>query len=416
MACHYHNNLLHCDGVDLAAIAEQVGTPCYVYSRADLEARWQDYDSAFGKRAHRVCYAVKANANLSLLRVLQRHGTTFDIVSAGELQRVLAIGAAAHDVVFSGVGKSRAEISEAIAAGVGCINLESAAELERVAAAAQAAGQAVGVAVRVNPDVDARTHPYISTGLKENKFGVAIEDAMSLYREIDAKPYLAAAGIACHIGSQLTTIAPVVDAVAQVVELAQALAEAGIALEHIDVGGGLGIRYRDEQPPAIADLVGAIIRIVPERYCIVMEPGRSLVGAAGVLLTRVEYVKKNDVRDFVISDAAMNDLLRPALYEAWHDIKPYLETDPVTPFACDVVGPICESGDWLGRERTLAVRPGDLLAVMDTGAYGFVMSSNYNSRPRAAEVLVEDGSFRVIRSRETIDEQLANERLHLSEA
>ena len=414
MLCDYKNGRLHVEDVDLGRIASDLGTPCYVYSRAALETRWREYDSAFGSRNHRICYAVKANDNLSIINTLRGVGAAFDIVSGGELERVLTAGVAPQEVVFSGVGKTTAEIRRALECGVGCINVESMAELERIAAAAQQIESNVAVAVRVNPDVDAQTHPYISTGLKENKFGVPITQAVDLYQQIAALPRLRASGIACHIGSQLTSIAPLVDAITQVVELAHALDAAGFALEHVDVGGGLGICYRDEQLPSVAALVEAIIRIVPERYTVVMEPGRSIVGAAGLLLTRVEYLKHNAARDFVIVDAAMNDLLRPALYDAWHDVRPYRLSPELPTIRCDVVGPICESGDWLARDRELAVAAGDLLSIMDVGAYGTVMGSNYNARLRPAEALVEGRSFRVIRARETVADLMANERAHLN--
>lgn len=413
MFCDYKNGRLHVEDVDLASIASDLGTPCYVYSRAALETRWREYDSAFGSRKHRICYAVKANDNLSIINTLRGVGAAFDIVSGGELERVLTAGVAPEEVVFSGVGKTIAEIRRALECGLGCINVESIAELERIAAVAQQIEANVAVAVRVNPDVDAQTHPYISTGLKENKFGVPITQAVDLYQRIAALPRLRASGIACHIGSQLTSIAPLVDAITQVVELAHALDAQGFALEHVDVGGGLGICYRDEQPPSAAALVEAIIRIVPERYTVVMEPGRSIVGAAGLLLTRVEYLKHNDARDFVIVDAAMNDLLRPALYDAWHDVRPYQLSPECPTIRCDIVGPICESGDWLARDRELAVAAGDLLSIMDVGAYGSVMGSNYNARPRPAEALVEGRSFRVIRARETMADLMAKERAHL---
>jgi diaminopimelate decarboxylase len=356
MLCDYKNGRLHIEDVDLGNIAGDLGTPCYVYSRAALETRWREYDSAFGSRSHRICYAVKANDNLSIINTLRGVGAAFDIVSGGELERVLTAGVAPKEVVFSGVGKTTAEIRRALECGIGCINVESMAELERIAAVAQQMESNVAVAVRVNPDVDAQTHPYISTGLKENKFGVPITQAVDLYQRIADLPRLHASGIACHIGSQLTSIAPLVDAITQVVELAHALDAAGFALEHVDVGGGLGICYRDEQPPSAAALVEAIIRIVPEHYKVVMEPGRSIVGAAGLLLTRVEYLKHNDARDFVIVDAAMNDLLRPALYDAWHDVRPYRLSPERPTIRCDVVGPVCESGDWLARDRGVGSR------------------------------------------------------------
>ncbi|MEX2482128.1 MAG: diaminopimelate decarboxylase [Gammaproteobacteria bacterium] len=403
--CHYANGQLALDGVALEAIASAVGTPTYVYSRGLIEARWRAYDAAFGTRAHRVCYAVKANDNLSILRSLGLLGAGFDIVSAGELARVLASGAAAADVIFSGVGKTAREIEYALTAGIGCLNVESTGEIECIAAVAGTLGRPAPIAVRVNPDIDAGTHRYISTGLRENKFGIPIEDAPALYRRIVSEKWLEARGVACHIGSQLTSSAPIIAAVQEVVALMEGLEADGIELDHIDVGGGLGISYQDERPPSIADLVAAVIEVVPERYTIVMEPGRSLVGEAGLLLTRVEYAKPAGSRNFVIVDAAMNDLLRPALYEAWHEVRPCAEARLDEPgVLCDVVGPICESGDWLARARELAVQPGDLLAIMDTGAYGFAMASNYNARPRPAEVLVYGGDFHVVRPRErTVD-------------
>ncbi|MEQ8496432.1 MAG: diaminopimelate decarboxylase [Gammaproteobacteria bacterium] len=410
MQCQYVNGVLAVDGVPLEDVAARFGTPCFVYSRAAIEARFRAYDAAFGTRAHRVCYAVKANDNLSIVRVLERLGAGFDIVSGGELERVLATGAAASDVVFSGVGKTAAEIARAVAAGVGCLNVESAAELARIADAAAAANRPAPIAIRVNPDIDAGTHPYISTGLKENKFGVPLDEARRLYREAHASRWLEPRGVACHIGSQLTSIAPVVDAVREVVALAEELDAAGIALEHIDVGGGLGIRYQDEQPPAIGTLVEALLAVVPARYTVVMEPGRSIVGESGVLLTRVEYLKAAAARNFVIVDAAMNDLLRPALYDAWHEVRPCREpaADAVT-LDCDVVGPVCESGDFLARGRRLAVVPGDLLAVMSAGAYGFAMASNYNARPRPPEVLIEAEGARLVRAREQVGELMRDE-------
>ncbi|MGE0484340.1 MAG: diaminopimelate decarboxylase [Gammaproteobacteria bacterium] len=408
--CAYRAGRLELDGVELAAVAAAHGTPCYVYSRANIEARLRAYEQAFGDRDHRVCYAVKANDNLAVIRLLGRLGAGFDIVSGGELARVLATGARPGDVVFSGVGKRVAEIESALAAGIGCLNVESLDELERIAAAAVRLGVIANVAVRVNPDIDAGTHPYISTGLKENKFGVPVGEACALYRRIAADAALHAAGIACHIGSQLTSFAPVVDAVREVVALAGALEDEGIALGHVDVGGGLGIRYRDEEPPAIGELVRAVLDVVPERYTVMMEPGRSLVGEAGLLLTTVEYVKDTPAKRFVIVDAAMNDLLRPALYEAWHEVRPCIEpaADAVA-LPCDVVGPVCESGDWLARGRELAVAPGDLLAILGAGAYGFAMASNYNARPRPPEILIENSGARLVRARERVEDLMRSE-------
>lgn len=410
----YRDGVLHVDGVDLRRIATAFGTPCYVYSRQQIEANWRAYDTAFGTRRHRVHYAVKANDNLSILRILKHLGSGFDIVSGGELERVLAAGASAADVVFSGVGKSRAELVRAVSAGVSCINIESRGELERIGEVASELRMPVNLALRVNPDVDPKTHPYISTGLKENKFGVPLEEAADLYRVIAAHPLLRAAGIASHIGSQLTEIEPVLDAVSQVVTLAESLRAEGIELDHIDVGGGLGISYQDETPPPIAKLVEAVCERVPARYGVMMEPGRSLIGAAGTLLTTVEYLKQTPVKTFAIVDAAMNDLMRPALYEAWHGVVP-LETvaDGGALVHCDVVGPVCESGDWLARGRDLPARPGCVLAILDAGAYGFAMTSNYNARPRPPEVLVDGDTFTVIRARESLAELMANERNHL---
>ena len=411
----YHHGNLFVESVSLHAVAAAVGTPCYVYSKAALQARWRAYDRAFGARSHRICYAVKANDNLSIIRVLQQLGSGFDIVSGGELERALAAGAAAQDIVFSGVGKSRTEIARAIDCGIACINVESAAELARVAALAAARRRVVAVAVRVNPDVDAATHPYISTGLKETKFGVPLADAPALYRAIAADPWLEAAGIACHIGSQLTTVAPVVEAVGEIVGLAEILRGNGIALTHLDVGGGLGIRYRAETPPPIETLVAAVCAAVPAHYTVMMEPGRSLVGAAGTLLTTVEYLKQTPAKNFAIVDAGMNDLLRPALYDAWHDVLPVQAvTAGDTIIRCDVVGPICETGDWLARDRELPAAAGRLLAILDAGAYGFAMTSNYNARPRPPEVLIDNDRFSVIRARETLTDLMANELAHLS--
>jgi len=410
----YRNGVLHVDDVDLRRIVAAVGTPSYVYSRRQIESNWRAYDESFGTRRHRVHYAVKANDNLSIIRVLQRLGSGFDIVSGGELERVLAAGASAADVVFSGVGKSRAELVQAVRAGVSCINIESTGELERVADVATELKVPVKLALRVNPDVDPRTHPYISTGLKENKFGVPLDEAAELYRRIASHPWLRAAGIASHIGSQLTAIEPVIDAVVQVVGLAESLRAEGIELEHIDVGGGLGIRYEDETPPPIAALVAAVCARVPERYAVMMEPGRSLIGAAGTLLTTVEYLKQTPVKAFAIVDAAMNDLMRPALYDAWHGVIPVeAATSSDTLVHCDVVGPVCESGDWLARGRDLPAAPGRVLAILDTGAYGFAMTSNYNARPRPPEVLVEGDAFTVIRARESLSALMSNERDHL---
>jgi diaminopimelate decarboxylase len=390
------------ESTPLADIAERFGTPCYVYSRAAIESAWRRFDAAFAGHDHLVCYAVKANSNLSILNLLARLGSGFDIVSRGELERVLAAGADPARVVFSGVGKSEADMVRALEAGILAFNVESESELERLDAVARRLGTRARVSLRVNPDVDAGTHPYISTGLKENKFGIAIERAPAVYRRAAAMDGIEITGVDFHIGSQLIRVDPLEDATDRVLALVDALAAEDIRLEHIDIGGGLGIRYRDEQPPA-PDVYGErLLRRLagrPER--ILLEPGRAIVGNAGVLLTRVEYLKHSDHRNFAIVDAAMNDLLRPALYQAWQAIEPVRRSAEATvELTYDVVGPVCETADVLGRDRPLAIAAGDLLAVCSAGAYGFVMSSNYNSRPRPPEVLVEGDRARLVRERE----------------
>ena len=408
-AFHYRNGRLHAEAVPLAEVAERYGTPCYVYSRAALTGAYRAFDGAFSGLDHLVCYAVKANSTLAVLNVLARMGSGFDIVSGGELQRVLAAGGDARKVVFSGVGKSAEEMRQALGAGVLCFNVESDAELARLAAVAAQAGKTAPVSLRVNPDVDPRTHPYIATGLRENKFGVAWEDAPALYRKARSMRHLAVTGIGCHIGSQLTEVAPFVAALDRIIELADRLQAEGVTLSHIDVGGGLGIRYRDESPPAMADYASALAgRLAGRPWKLLLEPGRALAGPAGLLLTRVEYLKHGRDRNFAVVDAAMNDLVRPALYDAWHDVA------PVAPGSgggktYDVVGPVCESGDFLARARTLALEEGSLLAVMDAGAYGMSMSSNYNTRPRAAEVMVDGTQAYLVRERETVSELMARE-------
>ncbi|MBT8448017.1 MAG: diaminopimelate decarboxylase [Gammaproteobacteria bacterium] len=401
---------LHAEEVPLSAIAAAAGTPCYVYSRAALERGFSAWQSAFGARGHRVCYAVKANSSLAVLKLIADLGGSFDIVSEGELARVLAAGGDAAGVTFAGVGKREAEIAAALSAGIGCFNIESEGELERINMVAARLDKRAPVALRVNPDVDPQTHPYIATGLRESKFGVPTEAAPALYRRIDALPNVTAVGVACHIGSQITSIEPFADAVKKVVELAKQLEAQGNEIAHIDVGGGLGIRYRDEQPPDVAALVAAICAAVPERFTVHVEPGRSIAGPAGVLLTRVEYLKHAPERNFAIVDAAMNDLLRPALYQAWHACSPVVPRAGST-VSYDVVGPVCETGDFLAQQRDLDIETGDLLALGDAGAYGFVMASNYNSRPRPPEVLVDGDRFREIRRRETCDDLMAGELL-----
>jgi diaminopimelate decarboxylase len=401
---------LHVESVPCDAIAARFGTPCYVYSRAALEHAFRAFTQALAGRDHLVCYALKANSNLAVLDVLARLGAGFDIVSGGELARVVASGGDPGRVVFSGVGKSEPEIRQALEAGILCFNVESAAELARIERVAAAAGRVAPVSFRVNPDVDPRTHPYISTGLRQNKFGVAFEDALPLYRRAASSRSLRVVGVDVHIGSQLTETAPFVDALEKVLELVDALGRAGIALHHLDLGGGLGIRYRDESPPPVAEYLGALLARVGTRPVkILLEPGRALVGNAGLLLTRIEYLKPGAERSFVIVDAAMNDLMRPALYDAWHDIVPVAARSGATR-RYDVVGPVCETGDFLGHERDLAVEEGDLLAIMSAGAYGMSMSSNYNTRPRAAEVMVDGAAMHLVRAREDVPGLFALER------
>jgi diaminopimelate decarboxylase len=398
------------ESVPLEDIARRFGTPCYVYSRAALESAFRAFTAPLAGRDHLVCYAMKANSNLGVLDVLARLGAGFDIVSGGELARVLAAGGDPRKVVFSGVGKSEAEIREALAAGILCFNVESASELARIERVAGQASARAPVSLRVNPDVDPRTHPYISTGLKESKFGIAHDEALPLYRKAAASASLRVVGIDFHIGSQLTDAAPFVAALDRVLELVDALAKRGIALRHLDLGGGLGIRYRDEQPPPPGDYLGAMLaRLSGRTEKILLEPGRALVGNAGVLLTRVEYLKHGPDRNFAVVDAAMNDLLRPALYDAWHDIVPVAPRD-VAPRQYDVVGPVCESADFLGRGRSLALAEGDLLAILSAGAYGMAMSSNYNSRPRVPEVMVDGAAAHLVRERERVPALFASER------
>ena len=407
---HYQNDVLHVEQVPLAGIAAQFGTPCYVYSRAALTDGWHQFSNALRSREHLICYAVKANSNLAILNVFARLGAGFDIVSGGELQRVLAAGGDPRKVVFSGVGKTVAEMRMALDADVLCFNVESPAELERLNDVAAAMGKMVPVSLRVNPDVDAKTHPYISTGLKQNKFGVAYGDAVALYRRAGDLPNVRITGMDCHIGSQLTEISPFIAAAEKILALVDVLAGVGIHLEHLDLGGGLGIRYRDETPPEIADYAGALLSALAGRTeKLILEPGRVLVGNAGVLLTRVEYLKHGEEKNFAIVDAAMNDLMRPALYDAYHEILPVLRENHVSQ-SYEVVGPICETGDFIGHDRILAIAPQSLLAVLSAGAYGMSMSSNYNTRPRAAEVMVDGGTVHLVRERETIMQLYAGEK------
>jgi len=417
----YRSGSLHAEAVDLGAVAAQVGTPAYVYSRAALERAWKALDEALGEHPHEICYAVKANSNLAVLEVLARLGSGFDIVSVGELERVLRAGADPRRVVFSGVGKRPDEMERALRVGIRCFNVESPAELDVLEGVSEALAVRAPVSLRVNPDVDARTHPYIATGLERNKFGIPVTEAEALYRRAARSRHLEVQGVDCHIGSQLTSLEPFEEALSRVLELVDRLRRAGIIIRDVDAGGGLGIRYRDETPPSVEAYASMLRRAIGKRDLgIVVEPGRVIAGNAGVLLTRVEYVKRNGANDFAIVDAAMNDFLRPALYEAWCEIVPIAEPDwdADIPGAAawpadgllDVVGPVCETGDFLGWKRALRIASGDCLAVRSAGAYGFVMSSNYNTRPRLPEVLVDGDRYHVARRRESLSELLAAER------
>jgi diaminopimelate decarboxylase len=410
-AFQYRDGALHAENVPLARIAAQFGTPCYVYSRAALTSAWRDFDAAFSGHDHLLCYAVKANPNIGVLNVFARLGSGFDIVSGGELARVLAAGGDPRKVVFSGVGKTAAEMRAALQAGILCFNVESAPELELLNRIAGDLGVIAPVSLRVNPDVDAKTHPYIATGLKENKFGVAYDDALSVYRRARELPQLRIEGVDCHIGSQLTEVTPFVAALERVLALVDALARDGIAVHHIDLGGGLGIRYRDETPPPVAEYAKSVIGALGGRpQKLLFEPGRLLTGNAGVLLSEVLYLKHGQDRNFAVVDAAMNDLMRPALYEAWHDVLP-LRATPAGDRVYDIVGPVCESGDFLARDRQLAVQAGDLIAIASAGAYGMSMASNYNTRPRGAEIMVDGDRIYPIRDRETVAQLMAAEHL-----
>lgn len=408
----YRENQLVAEDVQLKTIADRVGTPCYVYSRATIERHWHAFDDALQGLEHLVCYAVKANSNLAVLNLLARLGSGFDIVSLGELERVLRAGGDPRKVVFSGVGKTAAEMRRALEVGISCFNVESISELELLNQVADEMKVVAPISLRVNPDVDAQTHPYISTGLKENKFGIDIEQAMDAYRQAHSMSNITIKGIDCHIGSQLTTIAPFTDALQRVLSLIDRLAEEGIQLEHLDIGGGLGIRYQDEQPPEPAQYASAIKAGLAERSLkLLIEPGRAIVGNAGVLLTEVLYLKHAEHKNFAVVDAAMNDLMRPTLYQAWQEIVPLQSASTAGSKCYDIVGPICETGDFLGKDRQLSLSQGDRLAVRSSGAYGFTMSSNYNTRPRAAEVMVDGSEYHVIRDRELLEELMHKEHL-----
>lgn len=409
---NYQEGRLCAEQVDLAAVAEQFSTPTYVYSRATIERHWRAFDAALAGVDHLVCYAVKANSNLAVLNLMARLGSGFDIVSVGELERVFAAGGDPAKIVFSGVGKRAEEIQRALEAGIHCFNVESESELDRINAVAQMMGVKAPISLRVNPDVDAKTHPYISTGLKQNKFGIAIERALDVYLRAADMDHLEVVGVDCHIGSQLTDVAPFVDALDRVLKLVDDLYMKGVALSHIDLGGGLGITYREETPPLPGDYVAPLLdKLAGRDLKVLIEPGRAIVGNAGVLLTKVEYLKHHEEKNFAIVDAAMNDLMRPALYQAWQAIIPVLPRKEEPEQVYDVVGPVCETGDFLGKERSLAIHEGDLLAVRSSGAYGFSMSSNYNTRPRAAEVMVDGNQAYVVRERETVSQLYNGEHL-----
>ena len=407
----YRGGVLAAEGVSLADIAARFGTPCFVYSRAALEDAFRQFDGAFGDAPHLVCYAMKANPNLAVLNLLVRLGSGFDIVSGGELARALAAGADPGRIVFSGVGKTTAEMQRALEAGIRCFNVESASELDRLDSVARKAGRKAPVSIRVNPDVDPGTHPYISTGLKESKFGVALDEALLLYRRAAGLAGIELRGIDMHIGSQIVDLDPHLEAAAKVLALVDQLAAEGIRLQHIDFGGGIGIRYRDEETVDPHQYALAIRRLLGSRTLeLLFEPGRFLIGNAGVLVTRVSYLKQGPLKSFAIVDAAMNDLLRPALYDAWHDVLPVVPR--AAPEALwQVVGPVCESADFLAHDRMLALAEGDLLAILSAGAYAMAMSSNYNSRARAAEVVVDGETAHLVRPRETVEELFAHESL-----
>ncbi len=409
---NYRNDELYIEDISVQDIVYQHGSPCYVYSRATLERHWKAFDDAFGEQPHLICYAVKANSNIAILNLLARLGSGFDIVSLGELERVIAAGGDPKKIVFSGVGKREDEILAALKTGIRCFNIEVSGELDRINILAEQLGVIAPVSFRVNPDVDAKTHPYISTGLKENKFGIDFDQALSEYRRAAVMPSVKVVGIDCHIGSQLTESRPFLDALDRVLSLVNALEIEGIQLHHIDLGGGLGICYKDEHPPEPAEYIQAVLaRLGNQPYEILLEPGRAIVGNAGILVTQVEYLKTTPHKNFAIVDAAMNDLIRPSLYGAWQEIIPVTRGGEVTEQHWDIVGPVCETGDFLGKDRALSIKQGDLLAIRSSGAYGFSMSSNYNSRPRCAEIMVDGSKVRVIRDRERISHLWAGEHL-----
>lgn len=403
MSFSYHNHSLHAESVDIADLMASYGSPLYVYSRTDIENNWREFDSAFGQHPHLVCYAVKANSNIAVLNVLAKIGAGFDIVSIGELERVLAAGGQASKCVFSGVAKTHVEIKRGLEVGIRCFNVESSAELDRIEQVANSMNIQAPISIRVNPNVDAKTHPYISTGLKENKFGVDIDDAIELYEQAHRYEFINIQGLDCHIGSQLTDVSPFLDALDKVLDLIAKLNDRGIEIAHLDLGGGVGIRYDDEVTIDIAAYVGEMLKRVGNLE-IILEPGRAIVGNAGVFVTKVEFLKQNSDKSFAIIDGAMNDLLRPAFYNAYHQVLPVNDNANGVEASWDLVGPICETGDFLAKDRQLSLSEGDYLAVMSAGAYGFTMSSNYNSRPRVAEVMVADDAHHLIRKRENIQD------------
>lgn len=407
---NYKNDVLYAEDVSVADLAKEYATPCYVYSRATLERHWHAFNNAFGKQPHLICYAVKANSNIGILSLFAKLGSGFDVVSQGEIERVLRAGGDASKIVFSGVGKKASEMKRALDLGIHCFNVESEAELERLNQVASSVSKVAPVSIRVNPNVDAKTHPYISTGLKDNKFGISYESAEAIYEKAATMEHLNVIGIDCHIGSQLTEVEPFIDALDRILVLADNLKVKGIDIKHLDIGGGLGVRYKDENPPLPSDYTERLFAIDKlKQYEVIIEPGRAIAANAGILVTEVEYLKHHEHKNFAIVDAAMNDLIRPALYQAWQAIIPIKKQSELATKNYDIVGPICETGDFLGKDRDLAIQAGDLLAIRSSGAYGFTMSSNYNSRPRVAELLVDRDKVHVIRKRETIDDLMMGE-------
>ncbi|SMN00934.1 Diaminopimelate decarboxylase [uncultured Candidatus Thioglobus sp.] len=412
MGFSYQNQVLHAESVAITELMATYGSPLYAYSRTDIENNWYEFDQAFGNHPHLICYAVKANSNLAVLNVLAKCGAGFDIVSVGELERVLAAGGKANKCVFSGVAKTENEIKRALEVGVRCFNVESAAEMNRIESVAQSLGKKAPISVRVNPNVDAKTHPYISTGLKENKFGVEMEEAIEIYQKAHNSDYLTVQGLDCHIGSQITEVSPFLDALDKVLVLLEQLNSKGIEIHHLDLGGGIGIDYQGEKTIDIKSYIHSIISKVG-KIEVILEPGRAIVGNAGVFITKVEFLKQNSEHSFAIVDGAMNDLLRPSFYQAYHHVLPINEnSNSGTKASWDLVGPICETGDFLAKNRDLSLSEGDYLALMSAGAYGFTMSSNYNTRPRVAEVMVSGDTHQLVRERETVQDLFSGEHLY----